>query len=253
MPEIHSALSTWDETSVTVRGRDLTTEIMGELDFGATFLLLVTGELPDAGEARLANAMLDSLMVHGMTAHAAAARLTYRSDPSLQGAVASGLLGVGSNFVGSMTECAEVLQAVNAAESPPAAVQETVDTYRDAGDPFPGIGHRFHDPVDPRAERVLEIAADAGVSGPHVDHLRAIQDGFEDRLDFDLPINITGAIAAACSDMGLSPSAARGFAIVSRAGGLVAEVLEEEDTPVAGEIVAAIEEHYQYTGPSASQ
>lgn len=253
MPQIDSQLSTWDETSVTVRGRDLTGEVMGELDFGATLLLLLTGEEPDDGEARLANAMLDSLMVHGMTAHAAAARLTYRSDPSLQGAVASGLLGVGSNFVGSMTECAEVLQAVEATGTPEAAGEETVDTYRVAGDPFPGIGHRFHDPVDPRAERLLELADEAGVRGAHAGHLRTIQAEFEDRLDLALPVNVTGAIAAVCSDMSLAPSAARGFAVVSRAGGLVAEVLEEERSPVAGEIVAAIEEHYRYTGPPADQ
>ena len=250
MPSIDSNLSTWDADSVTFRGQDLTTDVMGELDFGATLLLLMTGDVPGDGQARLANAMLDSLMVHGMTAHAVAARLTYRSDPSLQGAVASGLLGVGSNFVGSMKECAEVLQAVEAAADQDGIVRETVDTYREAGDPFPGIGHRFHEPVDPRAERLLGIAEEEGLSGPHPTHLRAIQSEFEERLGLDLPVNITGAIAAVSSDMGLPPTAARGFAVVSRAGGLVAEVLEEERSPVSGDIVAAVEENFEYTGPS---
>jgi citrate synthase len=251
MPTIDSDLSTWDAESVTFRGQDLASEVMGELDFGATLLLLMTGDVPEDGETRVANAMLDSLMVHGMTAHAVAARLTYRSDPSLQGAVASGLLGVGSNFVGSMMECAEVLQAVEAADDPDAAVRETVDTYREAGDPFPGIGHRFHEPVDPRAERLLDIADEEGVVGAHPDHLRAIQAEFEDRLGLDLPVNITGAIAATSSDMGLPPTAARGFAVVSRTGGLVAEVLEEERNPVSGDIVEAVEENFEYTGPAA--
>jgi citrate synthase len=250
MPSIQSELSTWDATSVTVRGQDLAGDVMGELDFGGTVLLLLTGEVPNEGERRLANAMLDSLMVHGMTAHAVAARLTYRSDPSLQGAVASGLLGVGSNFVGSMKECAEVLQAVEAADDAEAAAVEAVDSYREAGDPFPGIGHRFHDPVDPRAQRLLDLADEEGLAGPHADHLHAIQADFEDRLELDLPVNITGAIAAVTSDMGLAPSAARGFAVISRAGGLVAEVLEEEQNPVSGDIVEAVEEQYEYTGPS---
>lgn len=251
MPSIESELSTWDATSVTVRGQDLAEDVMGELDFGGTVLLLLTGEVPTDGERRLANAMLDSLMVHGMTAHAVAARLTYRSDPSLQGAVASGLLGVGSNFVGSMKECAAVLQAVEAASDADAAASDAVDTYREAGDPFPGIGHRFHEPVDPRAQRLLELAEEEGISGPHADHLRAIQADFEARLELDLPINITGAIAAVSSDMGLPPTAARGFAVISRAGGLVAEVLEEEQNPVSGEIVEAVEENFRYTGPPA--
>ncbi len=251
MPPIESELSTWDASTVTVRGQDLAHDVMGELDFGGTVLLLMTGEVPSEGERRLANAMLDSLMVHGMTAHAVAARLTYRSDPSLQGAVASGLLGVGSNFVGSMKECAEVLQAVEAAENADGAAIEAVDTYREAGDPFPGIGHRFHDPVDPRAQRLLELADEEGLAGPHGEHLRTIQADFEERLDLALPVNITGAIAAVSSDLGLPPSAARGFAVISRAGGLVAEILEEARNPVSGDIVAAVEEKYEYTGPPA--
>ena len=250
MPSIESELSTYDATSVTVRGQDLASDVMGELDFGGTVLLLLTGEVPDDGERRLANAMLDSLMVHGMTAHAVAARMTYRSSPSLQGAVASGLLGVGSNFVGSMKECAEVLQAVEDAADADAAAAEAVDTYREAGDPFPGIGHRFHDPVDPRAQRLLDLADEEGLSGPHVEHLRTIRADFEARLDLSLPVNVTGAIAAVSSDMGLPPTAARGFAVISRAGGLVAEVVEEERNPVSGEIVEAVEANYEYTGPS---
>jgi citrate synthase len=251
MPSIESSLSTWDETAVTVRGRDLDTEVMGELDFGGTLLLLLTGEVPAAGECRVVNAMLDSLMVHGMTAHAVAARMTYRSSPSIQGAVASGLLGFGSNFVGSMKECAAVLQAVETAEDPAAAIDETVDSYREVSDPFPGIGHRFHEPVDPRAERLLDLADEESIAGPHPAHLRDIQSEFEDHLGLDLPVNVTGAIAAVTSDLGLSPPAARGFAVISRAGGLVAEVLEEERTPVSGEIVEAVEENYEYTGPAA--
>ncbi|MFT4949590.1 MAG: citrate synthase [Natronomonas sp.] len=251
MEEFTTELSTYDITSITVRDRDLADEIMGELTFGGSVYLLWTGEEPTDGQARLVDAMLSSLMVHGRTPHALAARLTYLSEPeSLQGAVASGLLGVGSQFVGSMQEAAAVLQEL--ADEPhserEAAVEAVVAEYRERGDPFPGIGHPFHEPVDPRAERLFAVAEQEGVAGVHIDRLREVQAGFEAATGLDLPVNITGAIAAVASDMGLSPEAARGLAVVSRAAGLVAAVIEEQSRPVAMDVWDYAEEQTEYTG-----
>lgn len=251
MEEFTTELSTYDTTSITVRDRDLADEIMGELTFGGSVYLLWTGEEPTDGQARLVDAMLSSLMVHGRTPHALAARLTYLSEPeSLQGAVASGLLGVGSQFVGSMQEAAAVLQEL--ADEPDsereAAVEAVVAEYRERGDPFPGIGHPFHEPVDPRAERLFAVAEQEGVAGVHIDRLREVQAGFEAATGLDLPVNITGAIAAVASDMGLSPEAARGLAVVSRAAGLVAAVIEEQSRPVAMDVWDYAEEQTEYTG-----
>ncbi|MFT4882387.1 MAG: citrate synthase [Salinirussus sp.] len=251
MEEFTTELSTYDTTSITVRDRDLADEIMGELTFGGSVYLLWTGEEPTDGQARLVDAMLSSLMVHGRTPHALAARLTYLSEPeSLQGAVASGLLGVGSQFVGSMQEAAAVLQEL--ADEPhserEAAVEAVVAEYRERGDPFPGIGHPFHEPVDPRAERLFAVAEQEGVAGVHIDRLREVQAGFEAATGLDLPVNITGAIAAVASDMGLSPEAARGLAVVSRAAGLVAAVIEEQSRPVAMDVWDYAEEQTEYTG-----
>jgi citrate synthase len=254
MPSMETSLSTYDAKSITYRGHDLTEELMGELDFGGTALLLITGEYPSEGETRVANAMLSSLMVHGVTAHAISARLTYLSEPqSIQGAVASGILGVGSQFVGSMEECAEVLQEVDDADDPEAAAEDVVATYREAGEPFPGIGHPFHEPVDPRAERLFTIADEEDVAGPHIEHLRAIQNVFKDATGKRLIVNVTGAIAAVSSDIGLSPTTARGLAVVSRAAGLVAEVVEEQASPNAYQIWDLIEEETTYVGDEAER
>lgn len=251
MSDMQSELSTYSAESVTFRGEDLTEDLMGELDFGGTVLLMVTGDRPTEGEVRIVNAILDSLMVHGVTPHAIAARMTYLSEPSIQGAVASGLLGVGSQFVGSMQECSEVLQAIERDDDPATAVEEAVVTYREAGDPFPGIGHPFHEPVDPRAQRLFDIAAEEGIAGPHIEHLSAVQDAFEDLTGKRLVINVTGAIAAVSADLGLPPVAARGLAVISRAAGLVAEIVEEDQSPVAGDIWGLVEEEMTYVGPTA--
>ena len=242
---IRSDLSSHDATGVTVRDRDLVTEVMGELDFASTVHLLLTGDDPTEAEARLVDAMLTSLMVHGTTPHAIAARMTLHSEPqAVQAAVASGLLGVGSRFAGAMLESARALQALAAADDDD-AVAALVSTYREEGDRFAGIGHPHFDPVDPRAERLFDLARDADVAGEHVDRLHAVRDEFAAQTGAELPVNVTGAIAAITSDLGLPPEAARGFAIVSRAAGLVAEVVEEAEDPMAGAIWRFVDEHVQ--------
>ncbi|MFC7157066.1 citryl-CoA lyase [Halomarina halobia] len=249
MSDYQTALSTYDAESVTVRDRDLTSEIMGELDFGSTTYLLLKGTPPRDGEGRLVNAMLASLMVHGVTPHALAARLTYLAEPeSIQGAVASGLLGVGTRYVGAMQECAAVLQAAGSEPDRESAVRAIVSEYAERGDPFPGIGHPFHKPVDPRAERLFALAEEEGLAGDHVALVRDVQSAFEERTGKELPVNVTGAIAAVCSDIDLPPEAARGLAVISRATGLVAEVIEEQSRPIAADVWHRTQERMTYSG-----
>lgn len=239
---IRTDLSSHDDRGITVRDRDLVSEVMGELDFPSTVHLLLTGKVPSDAEARLVDAMLTSLMVHGTTPHAIASRMTLHSEPeAIQAAVASGLLGVGSRFAGAMLESASTLQALAATDDPD-AVEALVTEYRESGDRFAGIGHPHFDPVDPRAGRLFSLAEDADVAGTHVALLHDVRDEFAEQTGTTLPINVTGAIAAISSDLGLPPPAARGFAIISRAAGLVAEVVEESESPMAGAIMRYVDE-----------
>ncbi|MFB6170945.1 MAG: citryl-CoA lyase [Haloarculaceae archaeon] len=235
--EFESALSTHDAESITVRQRDLATEVMDDLSFTAALYYLWTGEVPTDGERRLLDAVLTSLMVHGKTPSAIAARMTALSEPTaVQAAIASGVLGVGSQFIGTMQDCSADLQALAAAADRDAAVESLVTDYLDRGERFAGIGHPHLDPVDPRAETLFDVASEEGIAGEHVDLLFAVRDAFEAETGRDLPINVTGAIAAVTADMGLSPTAARALAVVSRAAGVAGEVLEEQDRPIATDV-----------------
>ncbi len=74
---------------------------MGKVGFGELAFWLVAQRRPSAGEVRLFESVLVALADHGFTPTAIAARLTYLSAPdSLQGALAAGLLGGGSRFLG---------------------------------------------------------------------------------------------------------------------------------------------------------
>lgn len=239
-PEYPYALSAHDKESISYRDMDLSTEIMGELGFTETLYYTWTGEHPDAGERRVLTAMLNSLILHGVTPSTLVSRTVLVSEPNaVQAAVASAINGVGSRLIGPMKECSEDLQRVSAVDDRAAAVDTLVEEYKASDGHFPGIGHPHLDPVDPRAERLFELAEAEGVAGEHVELLREIRDAF----DPGLPINATGAIAALTADMGLPPAGARGIAIVSRTAGVVAEVLDEQENPFASDVWQHVDEH----------
>lgn len=248
----HTSISTHDETSVELAGRDLASEVMGELGFTEAVHLVLTGRPPTAAETDLIDAMLTALLAHGVTPNTMATRLTLLGAPeSLQGAIAAGILGAGSQYLGSMEDCSRALARVTDGDLPDA--DALAAEYVAEGRSFPGVGHPHHTPVDPRAERLFELAADRGVAGEHVAVLRAVQARLEAETGADLPVNVTGAIGAITADMGLPPRAARGLAILSRTAGLVAEALEEERDPQAMGYWDLVRERTTYAPPAGSE
>lgn len=242
--DFETSLSTHDSETVTYREKDLPTEVMGELTFTETLYYVWTGDEPTTEERRVLDAMASSLLVHGVTPSTIVSRLTLLTEPdAVQTAVANAVNGVGSQFIGTMKECAEDIEDIVDEDDRGEAINDLVTRYRDRGEQFAGIGHPEFYPIDPRARTIFELAEEGGIAGEHTDILYEIQATFENRTGAELPINVTGAIAAVSLDMGLSPTAARGIAIVSRAAGVVAEVLEEEQQPIAFDIWQEIDEN----------
>ena len=236
-----SAIAHSTPDRITVRGLDLCHDILGRMSFGDMAFLQITGRRPDARESRMFDALVVTLVEHGVTPSALAARLTYLGAPeALQSAVAAGLCGLGTVFVGSMETAARMLQ-----EAPPGEPDEVaraiVERLRAEGALVPGLGHPLHKPVDPRAPRLFEIAAEEGFDGRHGALMRAVEREVA-RGGRSLPINATGAIAAIASDMGLPWRVVRGLGVMARAVGLVGHLLEETDEPMAFEIWQRVEE-----------
>ncbi|GGG38031.1 citryl-CoA lyase [Caldovatus sediminis] len=234
---------------ITVRGRDLPGQILGHMNLGDFAFLQLTGREATPQQSAVFNAMVITLVEHGMTPSAIAARMTYAGAPeALQAAVAAGLCGLGSVFVGSMEDAARLLSEAlppgqdHSGADLQAIARDKVAAYRQAGRILPGIGHPIHKPVDPRAPRLFEIAAENGMAGPYVALMQAIAAEAERVYGRSLPVNATGAIGAICCEFGFPWRIVRGFGVMARAIGLVGHLLEEGERPMAREIWLRVED-----------
>jgi citrate synthase len=218
--------------TITVRGRDLATELMGQVTFTEMAFFLTAARMPTPGETRLFDAALVSLADHGLTPSALAARLTWTgATESLQGAVASGLLGAGNVFLGVVDDTARFLAAI-LADPTEGAVGRAVQAEIDAGRRIPGLGHPVHKAEDPRTARLYGIAEGAGIPIPHLTVLRTVAEVHAAATGKTLPINGAGVAGAAFADLGFPPAIVRGFALLARTAGLVGHLAEEMEQPI---------------------
>jgi citrate synthase len=225
---------------VEVRGRDLTGDLMGRLTLTEYFHVLLTGDEPTEEQRFFLDLVLVAIAEHGLMPSNVAARMTLAADPgALQGAVAAGLLGAGPVILGTAGECARRLEA----DEEPLKLARAV---RDAGDRMPGFGHPIHRPVDPRAERILELADERGVSGRNVARARALRDAVAEVWDTPLPMNVAMAIAAVMLDLGFSVDAVRAVPILGRTAGLLAHLAEERQEPIGLFLGTVAEDAVEY-------
>ena len=192
---------------VEVRGRDLAGDLMGRVSFTEHFHLLLTGSEPTDEQRFFLDALLVSIAEHGMMPTNVAARMTLAADPgSLQGAVAAGILGCGPVVLGTAEECASLLEQararVDAGEEPVAVAADIARAARESGARVPGFGHPVHEPVDPRAERILELANEHGVSGTYVGLARELHASVAAAWEMPLVMNVSLPMAAVLLDLG---------------------------------------------------
>jgi citrate synthase len=248
-------LCTHTLTSLHYREADLVEDLMGKKTFTEVMLMQILGRAPRPVDMRIADVVLIVLMEHGLTPSAIATRLIYMSAPeNLQGAVSAGLLAVGSSFVGTMENCARLLDRILAAGDPEAEALAIARQHRADRQAMPGFGHHLHKPVDPRAYKLLELArAEPDLAGRHVRALGMLSRAVDEVAGRPITINATGAVAALLGEIGVPTSVMRGFAVISRAAGLVAHIVEEQQSPSGRFIWDTIEHAIPYVGEGAGQ
>ncbi len=257
---LRTGIGTSTADAITIRGQDLARDLMGAVTFTEHAFLLAAGRLPTPGETKLFDAVLVSLADHGLTPSVLAARLTYLGAPeSVQGAIAAGLLGGGSVFLGVVENTARFLRAILDS----LGVDPTEDALRAAAGKavaeamatrqrLPGLGHPVHKVEDPRTPRLYAIAAECGLTGPHLTLLRHVATAHGDATGKALPINGAGAAGAALAELGFPPALVRGFAILARAAGIVGHLAEEMAHPMAMSLYRDIEDRAVYAPEESS-
>ncbi|MBJ8339454.1 citryl-CoA lyase [Antrihabitans sp. YC3-6] len=258
-PTYPTALGASSLHTITLLGQDLADDVMGKVGFGELAFWLATQRRPTTGEVRVFEAVLAALADHGFTPTAIVTRLTYLSAPdSIQGALAAGLLGGGSRFLGVTEDTGKFLHTVLAGiegELPTAhsdwdkVALEVVQNRRAENAFVPGLGHHVHKQGDPRTPRLMQIATEEGLFGPHLALFAAIGRVHPQVLGKTLPLNGAGVCGAALADLGLPLQLLRGFALLARTAGLIGQLAEELHRPVGNDIFLSVDLHNESVDP----
>ncbi len=245
-----TSLCTHTLTSLHYRDANLVEDLMGKKTFTEVMLMQILGRTPRPVDLRITDVVLIVLMEHGLTPSAIATRLIYMSAPeNLQGAVSAGLLAVGSSFVGTMENCSRLLDRILAADDPEAEALAIARQHRESKSAMPGFGHHLHKPVDPRAYKLLELAkAEPDLAGRYISALETLSHAVDQVAGRAITLNATGAVAALLGEIGVPTNVMRGFAVISRAAGLVAHIAEEQQSPSGRFIWNTVEHAIPYVG-----
>lgn len=239
----------YDANRIRIRNQDLVDDLMGKVSFTQMFLLQALGHTPSQRQTMLVDAVMVTIMEHGLVPSAIVTRLTFYGAPeSYQGAIAAGLLGVGDRFAGTAHECGEMIErllSVPEMERESAALAE-IRAYRAQRRPIPGFGHPIHGEADPRVNRLVEIARSAGVAGKHIETMHVMERCVQLELGRKLPVNVSYAIAAVLGEADIPVSIMRGIVLTARCAGLIGHLCEEIEHPAAGTMWKAAESSVIY-------
>lgn len=231
-----SAISSSNEQTIIVRGRDLCGELIGHVTFTDHVWLLVTGSLPTAAQRAVLDATLVAIAEHGLVPSVQASRMTLAAAPeALQGAVAAGILGCGSVILGAAETAGHLLSSVvarAASSSMAEAAAERVREERSAKRHVAGYGHPLHKERDPRVDRLFGVAERVGSAGQHIEAARAVERALPEVTGKALAMNVSAAIAAVLLDAGYPLLALKGVPILARTASLIAHLLEEHHRPI---------------------
>jgi citrate synthase len=248
-PRAVTHIAGYDAESVTIRGKDLVRDLMGKVSFTELMLLQLTGKPPSQSQVTILDAVLVTIMEHGLVPSAIVTRLTHYGAPeSVQGAIVAGLLGVGDRFAGTASECSKVLEQIvrAAAGEQEAVATQIVREHRERKRPIPGFGHPVHRDVDPRSARLIEIVKAAGGQGDYVAALEILERAVASVIGKRIVTNVSAAIAVALCEAGVPSKAARGVVLTARCAGLAGHLLEESESPTGEAMWNAVTDAVKY-------
>ena len=238
-PHTRIGTPTSDTQRFRMRGKDVLNEIVGEKSFSETFYFIVTGRELAPEKVRVFDACMVILMDHGLTPTALVARMVHDSLPDdVQLPMIAGAMMVGNKFAGTMAGAGALYREGAAAEGDAREwAAGVVRRFREQKRFIPGYGHPYYFPTDPRADRMFEIATEAGCEGRYIELARILGEEIASARGKPLTLNVTGALGAVLNEIDFPVAVMRSVAAVGRAAGLIAHVHEEMDNPIVPAVV----------------
>lgn len=232
---LKTAVTRVEKDKIVTRGYNQK-DLIEKIRYSDMVFLLLKGRLPSIKESKIFNYVLVSFCDHGVTPPSTqTARLITSSGSPINSAIAGAFLSFGNKHAGAIEKSMELFQSkinsihlINDSDIDNKQIAslaiEIYNEYMGDGKKIPGFGHRYHD-VDPRADKLMEIAVDKGYIGPHIKLALALQDLVYSKKHIRL--NVDGANAAILSDLGFDPELGLGIFMIGRLPGLIAHSHEE--------------------------
>lgn len=239
----------YDADNILIREQNLVTDLMGKVSFTEMLYLQALGNTPNEQQVKILDAVLVTIMEHGLVPSAITTRLTHYGAPeSFQGAVVAGLLGVGDRYAGTAGECGEILEKITDAKETEREniTLDLIRNYRQEKRPIPGFGHPIHQAHDPRVPRLIEIVNETGIEGKFISAIQMLESCLNKELNKNLVTNISAAIAAVLGEAGIPAKLMRGIILTARCAGLVGHLYEEINQPIAHDMWEAVQTKIKY-------
>ncbi|MCE5988771.1 MULTISPECIES: citryl-CoA lyase [unclassified Pseudomonas] len=229
-----TSVSDVEESAVYIRGYDLG-DLIGKLSFASSTYLLIRGRLPNAGESKMIDGILCSVLDYALKKPGtAAARFCVSSNPSMVAGLATAVLSAGEYSL-APDQTGNFLNATFSADTSDfeASANALVEGMRARKERVPGLGHPVFRYTDPRAQQLKALAVDTGVWGDICEWYEAVHKAFTTQANKpEIVINEVGMMGAILAQMGFTPAEMTGLAVISTMPGVVAHISEELQSKV---------------------
>jgi citrate synthase len=152
-------------------------------------------------------------------------------------------------LLGTTEECALLLERTKSAGRDPVDVAREI---KEAGGKLPGFGHPVHKPLDPRAERIFELAHERGVAGDYVALAERFRGAVQEAWGKPLTLNISMPMAAVLLDLGFPSSIVKAVPILARTASLLGHLAEEQKDSIGFAMAKAAEDVVEYEPDTGS-
>jgi len=220
-----------------IRGRKLS-DLIKENNHSDTIFLLLSKRNPTRTESKVFSALLISIIDHGMgTASSMTTRYVASTGNSMNTAIGAGVLALGDLHGGAIEKAMAQMSEV---KDVPTYVKDALETKT----LLYGFGHKVYKEKDPRTQAIVVVCKDLNYTSKFIDRAQAIETALKENGK-KLCLNVDGVAAAILLGMGFPPSVGKGFFIIGRTPGLVAQAMEEQTEK---QVRRVSEEDIEYTG-----